>query len=74
MKEYTEYIGYFASAIVLISFVMGRILYLRIINTVGCAFFILYGFLLDSFPIMVTNFAIVLINIYYLTKKEKVKE
>jgi uncharacterized protein with PQ loop repeat len=70
MYQYTEYIGYVASAIVLLSFLMGRIFYLRIINTIGCTFFILYGFLLDSKPIIITNAAIVLINIFYLNKNK----
>jgi energy-converting hydrogenase Eha subunit E len=71
MEEYREYIGYLASAIVLLSFVMGRILYLRIINTIGCCFFIFYGALLGSIPIIATNAAIVLINLYYLVKMQK---
>ena len=71
MEEYREYIGYLASAIVLLSFIMGRILYLRIINTIGCGFFIFYGALLGSVPIIATNAAIVLINVYYLIKMQK---
>lgn len=69
MEPYTEYIGYFASGIVLLSFLMGNIFVLRIINTIGCGFFILYGVLLGSMPIILTNAAIVLINAYYLFLK-----
>jgi hypothetical protein len=69
MESYTEYIGYFASGIVLLSFLMGNIFVLRIINTIGCGFFIFYGVLLGSFPIILTNSAIVLINAYYLLLK-----
>jgi hypothetical protein len=66
MTNYTEYIGYLASALVLVSFLMKNMTYLRIINTVGCVFFILYGLLLPSIPIVITNVAIVLVNLYYL--------
>jgi hypothetical protein len=69
MESYTEYIGYFASGIVLLSFLMGNIFVLRIINTIGCGFFIFYGVLLGSMPIILTNAAIVLINAYYLFLK-----
>jgi uncharacterized protein with PQ loop repeat len=69
MEFYTEYIGYFASGIVLLSFLMGNIFVLRIINTIGCGFFIFYGVLLGSMPIILTNTAIVLINAYYLFLK-----
>jgi uncharacterized protein with PQ loop repeat len=69
MEFYTEYIGYFASGIVLLSFLMGNIFVLRIINTIGCGFFNFYGVLLGSMPIILTNTAIVLINAYYLFLK-----
>ena len=69
MENYTEYVGYIASGIVLLSFLMGNIFILRIINTIGCGFFIFYGVLLGSIPIILTNSAIVLINAYYLFLK-----
>ena len=64
---FVENIGYIASLGVLISFLMKDIKKLRIINTIGCCFFIWYGVMLNfSIPIIVTNFVIVLINTYYL--------
>ena len=65
----TEIIGYIASAIVLISFLMKNIIKLRIINTIGCLIFIVYGVLLNfSIPIIITNSVIVGINVYFLIK------
>ncbi|MDX2360668.1 MAG: YgjV family protein [Crocinitomicaceae bacterium] len=64
--DYSEYIGYLASLFVLLSFVMKRMLVLRIVNVIGCSFFIWYGFLLGSTPILITNIAIVLVNGYYI--------
>ncbi len=65
----TELIGYIASAIVLISFLMKNIKKLRVINTIGCLIFIVYGVLLNfSIPIIITNSVIVGINIYFLIK------
>lgn len=67
----TEIIGYLASLGVLISFLMKDMKWLRIINTIGCALFILYGYMLHySFPIIITNICIVIINLYYLTRKQ----
>jgi hypothetical protein len=71
MENSTEYIGYIASAIVLLSFVMQKMALLRILNSFGCVFFILYGILLGSIPIVITNVAIVLINIHFLLKIKK---
>ncbi|HEY9083618.1 MAG TPA: uroporphyrinogen decarboxylase [Vicingaceae bacterium] len=66
----TDFIGYLASFLVLFSFLMKKMKSLRIINTLGCTLFVAYGFLLDfSWPIIITNLAIIIINIYYLSKK-----
>jgi len=67
-----ELVGYFASFMVLVSFLMRNIKKLRLINTVGCVAFVIYGVLLHwSLPIIITNTAIAGINFYYLfTKKE----
>ncbi len=68
----TEIVGYLASLIVLISFLMKNMKTLRIINSIGCVLFVAYGILLGfSIPIIFTNVAIVGINIYYLMKSNK---
>jgi len=71
MENINEYIGYLASAVLLLSFMMKKMTRLRIINTIGCAIFILYGSLIDSFPVIITNVAICLINLWYLLKAFK---
>jgi hypothetical protein len=65
----TDLIGYLASFAVLISFLMKDLRKLRIINSLGCAFFVCYGILLDySMPIIITNTAILGINAYHIFK------
>ncbi len=66
----TEWIGYAASLGVLVSFLMKDIKVLRIVNSIGCALFVVYGFMLGSIPIIVTNVAILVVNAYYLLKKD----
>jgi uncharacterized protein with PQ loop repeat len=68
----TEIIGYIASLGVLLSFLMKNMKTLRIVNSFSCAIFIVYGFLLQySVPIIITNGAILMINLYYLFFKSK---
>lgn len=62
----TEWIGYLASFFVLLSFLMRNIVTLRYVNSIGCLFFVGYGILLDSWPVIITNVAIVCVNFYYL--------
>ncbi|MCF7560428.1 uroporphyrinogen decarboxylase [Sabulilitoribacter multivorans] len=70
--SYVEWIGYLAMATVLISFLMKSVVKLRIVNSFGCLLFVVYGFVLTpiSKPIIITNLAILGINLYYLTRKK----
>ena len=64
----TELIGYLASLVLMISFLMKNIIKLRIINTMGAILFIIYGIMLaTSWPIIITNAFILGVNMYYLT-------
>ncbi len=67
---YTEIIGYLASLFVLLSFFNKDVKKLRIVNSVGCAFFVVYGVLLGSIPVIITNVAILMVNAYYLFVKK----
>jgi hypothetical protein len=73
MKEYTEYIGYLASGLVLLSFLMKEMTTLRLVNILGCLAFVAYGILLNSWPIIITNVAISCVNTFYLIKSYREK-
>ena len=67
----TELVGYLAMLVLLISFLMKDIRHLRMLNTLACAFFVAYGFMLaTSWPIIISNASIIGINIYYLFLKK----
>jgi uncharacterized protein with PQ loop repeat len=65
----TEWVGYLASLVLMISFLMKNINTLRIINSIGAILFVVYGIMLAiSWPIIISNTFILGVNIYYLTK------
>jgi len=70
----TEYIGYLASLMVLVSFTMKSVKILRLVNMSGCILFIIYGFLMPTLriglPIIIANAAILSVNLYYLLLKK----
>ena len=68
--ELTEWVGYLAMTVLLISFMMKNVIKLRIINSVGCLFFVIYGVMISQYPIVITNLAIIFINLYYLLLKK----
>ncbi len=63
-----EWIGYLASALVLISLLMSSIIKLRWINLTGSLVFAVYGFCIGALPVGISNLIIMCINIYYLVK------
>lgn len=66
-----ELIGYAASILIAISLMMKSLIRLRIINGIGALIFVVYGVMINSYPVAFLNALIVLIDLYYLTKMVK---
>lgn len=69
-----EAVGYLGSALVVVSLLMTRILRLRVIGFLGSTTFLVYGLLIGSVPIIVTNAVIMIINATFLWRATKVTE
>ncbi|MBC9796166.1 uroporphyrinogen decarboxylase [Sinomicrobium weinanense] len=70
----TEWIGYAASLGVLLSFLMRDIIRLRTVNSIGCFLFVIYGFMLPSIPVIITNLAIFGVNVYFIFFRNRDKK
>lgn len=66
-------LAYFASALILVSFMMKDQLKLRLINSVGCAIFVFYSLQKADYPIVFVNVAVISINIMYIIKSKSKK-
>ncbi len=66
--EFVELIGYIASIFIVVSLTMTNIIKLRVINSIGCLLFVTYGVLVGAIPVVLSNIAILLINLYNLYK------
>jgi hypothetical protein len=64
-----ELVGYVASALVVLSLTMTSVVRLRVVSLFGSITFFVYGTLIDSVPIMITNSSIAVINIWFLRKE-----
>ncbi|WP_434796803.1 YgjV family protein [Terrisporobacter vanillatitrophus] len=69
--EYIELVGYAASILIAISLTMTDIYKLRIINSLGCLMFVIYGLNLGVYPVALANAIIIIINIYNLYKLKR---
>ena len=61
-------VGYAASVLLAISLLVNNDLKFRWLNTWGCVAFIIYGILINAFPIILTNSILLLINGFHLIK------
>ncbi|MGC9422661.1 MULTISPECIES: YgjV family protein [Vibrio] len=69
-----EIMGYAASIMVAISLTMKDIVKLRILNFIGCALFVVYGLMIDAWPVVATNAFIACVNVYFLVKMQQAKK
>jgi hypothetical protein len=65
----TEIVGYVASLLVVLSLAMTSVVRLRTISLAGAVTFVAYGLLIGSPPIVVTNAAIAVINVWFLSRE-----
>ena len=69
MKETIPLIlGYLAFILLAISLLVNNEIRFRWLNSLGSLSFVLYGLMIDAFPIIITNGFLLCINIYYLIK------
>lgn len=64
-----ELVGYLASALVVTSLTMTSVVRLRLFSLAGSVTFFSYGLLIDAPPIIITNVAIMIINVWFLRKE-----
>ncbi|GHU85551.1 hypothetical protein FACS1894153_0980 [Bacteroidia bacterium] len=72
--NFIEIFGYIASFLLIVTFIVKDIKHIRWIGMFGCVFWVIYGFLRVSYPIMIANVIIVSVNIYYLFLVDYIKK
>ena len=65
---WVEVIGYVGSVLVAGSLVMVSVVKLRVINLGGAVAFVAYGLLIGSYPLVLTNGFITVVNVYHLSR------
>lgn len=63
-----EIIGYLGSFLVLFSFLLKDVKWIRIINVFGAVFFIIYGIYTKTWVTLFMNVALIIVHTVYLVK------
>lgn len=71
MMSTAEMVGWLATALTLASFLMSRMLTLRIVNTLACFAWVTKGLLSHDWPILITNAVIAGIHIVWMIRNHK---
>ncbi|MBQ6075577.1 MAG: hypothetical protein IJK86_05405 [Lachnospiraceae bacterium] len=73
-RTWIEIAGYIGSALVLLSFLMTSVVKLRLVNMMGGIISCAYTLIIGAYPMAIMNFALVLINLYFLWKIHHTKK
>lgn len=63
-----EILGYIATIIIALSFVLKDMMQLRSVNCTGALLYVIYGLMIESYPVALLNAFIVCVHCYYLFK------
>jgi len=66
-----EIYGYIGTVLILGSFLIEDVFRLRLVNTIGAIFWLVYGFGLHAGPTIVVNLCVILIHSYWFLKHRK---
>lgn len=64
-----EILGVIATIFIFIAFTQSDVIKIRIINSIGCLLFIIYGVILGAFSIWFLNTACLILNMYKIHKE-----
>jgi hypothetical protein len=66
-----EIFGYIGTVLILSSFLVENIFRLRLINTIGACFWIIYGVGISASPTIVVNSCVIIIHLTWFYKHRK---
>ncbi len=66
----SEFFGWFAMVLTLASFMVNDMFKLRVINSIGSIFWIVYGVQTESYPTIIVNVCILIIHSVWLIKNK----
>jgi hypothetical protein len=69
-----ELIGYLASILIVISLAMSSVIRLRVVNLAGAVVFSIYGALIGSLPVLITNLVITGLDVFYLYREVSTRD
>ena len=68
MDVWIEVFGWIGSGLLIVSLLQGRMLRLRVINSIASAMLVVYNVLVETWPMVAMNAAVIIINAWHIWK------
>lgn len=68
IQTHSEFIGHLGSGLILVSMMMSNLKWLRVINCIGASTFAFYGYLINSYPVLIMDGLIACASLFYLVR------
>lgn len=68
MNVWIEVFGWIGSGLLIVSLLQSKMLVLRIVNSIASAMLVLYNVLVETWPMVAMNAAVILINAWHIWK------
>jgi 4-amino-4-deoxy-L-arabinose transferase-like glycosyltransferase len=66
-----EIFGYIGTVLILVSFLIENVFKLRLVNTIGAIFWLVYGIGIMAKPTIIVNLAVIIIHGIWFIKQKK---
>lgn len=66
-----ELLGYIATILVAASFLLKDVIKLRLVNAIGAVCFVVYGVLVETYPVVLLNAFLACVNGYYIWQAKR---
>ena len=68
MDVWIEVFGWIGSGLLIVSLLQGKMLRLRVINSIASAMLVFYNVLVETWPMVAMNAAVIVINAWHIWK------
>ena len=68
MDVWIEVFGWIGSGLLVVSLLQGKMLRLRVINSIASVMLVLYNVLVETWPMVGMNAAVILINVWHIVR------
>jgi uncharacterized protein with PQ loop repeat len=65
----TDILGYVAMGLSILSFTLQKQRFIRTVNLIACAVWVVYGYMINNNPTIIVNILVCLVHVYWFIKR-----